>query len=117
MISELAGKRETLVAYLMNGETYVLVDASQPGVNVPGEQVGNENLILKFSYKYRPADLELSGWGITQTLHFPSGFHSVRVPWSAVYAARAVTGDVEAWPKPPPAPELVKRRGHLGVVH
>lgn len=116
MLTELPDKRRTLDAYLMHGETHVLVDARQPGVSVPDNYRGNSNLILKISYRYG-TPLEVSDWGIRITLSFDRHPFPVQLPWSAIYAAHALTGDVEAWPTPQEPPVIERRRGILGVVH
>jgi stringent starvation protein B len=112
-----ADKRATVDRFLMHGETHVLVDPRQPGVAVPERFRAQEQLILKISYKYSPPDLEVSDWGIRITLQFGRELHRCEIPWSALYAAHALTGDVEAWPAPAEPPVIERRRGHLGLVH
>lgn len=112
-----ADKRATLDRFLMHGETLVLLDPRQPGVAVPERLRGDDRLFLKISYKYSPPDLEVSDWGIRITLQFGRELHRCQIPWAALYAAHALTGEVEAWSTPAEPPVFERRRAHLGLVH
>lgn len=117
-MTDAGDQRDVFEAFLAVGETFVTLDAMQPGVDVP-EHLRSTTLTLKFSPRYKPHDLDVTTVAVSQTLSFKGRFYTVTVPWAAVTRI-AVTGDgstyVAEWPEPPPAPVLTKRRGFLGVV-
>lgn len=107
-------KVEIISKYLNTAETFVQIDARQPGVVVPLAHNGNDALVLKFSFKYSPGDLIVNEWGIRQTLSFGGTLFKVSVPWVAVYGAHCPALDSGIGffkPAEPPAKTAPPRRG------
>ena len=99
----------------------MVVDARQPGVNVPPAFSEQPALLLKFSYKYASVSLTLNSWGIRANLSFNGEILPVAVPWEAVFAIGRFSpkgGPTEGreWPQPPPPEERRARVGGLRVV-
>jgi len=109
-------KLEFMTALLAKGETHVLLDARQPGVDVPGEFAAQSELVLKFSYRYEAVHLQLNDWGIRADLRFGKRTHAVAVPWAAVFMiGRGMEG--RSWDRPAEPPVAVKRAGGLRLVN
>lgn len=109
-----------------NGLTpYLLVDAAQEGVEVPGSAVKDGKVVLNVAGR-AVAQLELGNQWVSFKARFGGVSHSVLVPVSAVDAVYAhETGqgmmlppDAEPGaPTPePPDKEPIKRAPHLRVV-
>lgn len=109
-----------------NGMTpYLLVDAAQEGVEVPGSAVKDGKVVLNVAGR-AVAQLELGNQWVSFKARFGGVSHSVLVPVSAVEAVYAhETGqgmmlppDAESdAPTPePPEQEPIKRAPHLRVV-
>lgn len=108
-------KRLTVTEYLRMGVCKLLIDATQPGVDVP-DNVRATDLQLNVSFKYAPPDLKVNTWGVTCTLSFSGQNCPVKVPWEAIYATRSAQGNIAEWEAPAAAPVLTKRRGIMGLV-
>ena len=83
-------KAYALEQALKNGPVVVIVDALDPEVYLPPSLKG-PGVVLKFAQSYAPFDLEISLWGIRQTLSFQvkdqagvSRPFKVAVPWKAI---------------------------------
>lgn len=109
-----AEKCSHLDAFLLRGETGIMLDSRQPGVDVPND-LRRPDLILKLSYRYGEP-LEIDGHGIFARLSFGGARHDVKIPWGAIYAMASVDGLVAAWEAPAEPIPLTKRRGQLGLV-
>ena len=109
-------KLEEMTACLARGETYVVLDARQPGVDVPGEFSTDPELVLKFSYRYEAVHLQVNEWGIRADLQFGKHFWPVAVPWEAVYAIGPKGEQGLGWDKPGEPPVAVKRAGGLRLM-
>ena len=109
-------KRTVLESYLRDGETHIVIDATQPGVCVPRERENDPQLILKISYRYEGRDLVIDTFGISCTLSFNHSSFYVRIPWAALFLVGR--GDrFASWPRPEAPPLITKRRGTLGLVN
>ena len=76
-------KRAIFLAQMERGETYVRFNPNVPGVQVPphlAPQLGPLVLVLKFSYQYKPSDVELTDEGVAQTLSFQGNFFRCAQP-------------------------------------
>lgn len=80
------GKRKALEGLLDQGLTQVHIDTTLPGVDVPGDFLG-EPLVLNFSLNFAVKDLRLTDAELEQTLSFAGVSHRVRVPLRAIVAA------------------------------
>ncbi len=101
-------KKTKLLAALDRGVTQVHLDARRPGVIVPEQFRQEFHLRLNHSYRFDPPDLQVSDWGVRQTLSFQGRRFTVGVPWSAVYAIASMVSE-ELWMFPSDMPEeLVK---------
>jgi Stringent starvation protein B len=89
-----AEKRRAFEAALKVGVVTVHLDARAPGVLVPPLVAQNPALVLAFS-SGQPAlsGLQLNEQGIVQTLQFAAAHERCEVPWSAVWAIVAATGE------------------------
>lgn len=108
-------KRETITRAVEQGETHIVLDAHQPGVDVP-DHLRSDSLTLKISKRYEFKDLTIDDWGVSQTLSFSGVSYYVRIPWHALYAAQSKEKQCWVWQVPPEPPKFAKRRGILGVV-
>ena len=113
-------KQGAMNVFLAKGETRILCDARQPGVNVPAGFEGSNALALNFSYKYENVSLIVNAWGIRANLSFNRKIFPVAVPWEAVYiiSQAKVPGAYLEWPTPgePPAAVEGKKKGGLRLV-
>lgn len=110
-------KLEAMTDFLEAGETHILLDARQPGVDVPGEFAEQDDLILKFSYRYEAVHLTVNEWGVRAGLKFGKHFWPVAVPWDAVYAIGHEGGKGVGWDKPAEPPAAIRRSGGLHLVN
>ena len=99
----------------------MVLDARQPGVDVPPAFSEQPELVLKFSYKYESVSLALNSWGIRANLSFNKSILPVAVPWEPVFVisgfARGRPGyDGREWPQPPAPEERRAKVGGLRVV-
>lgn len=113
-------KRETIERLTRAGVTAIMLDARQPGVDVPSEFRVKDDLILNISHNFDPPDLRFNDWGISATLSFSGTRYPCRVPWSAIYVARTLAlpkpQGCALWHPPPEPPKVTVRKGGLGVV-
>lgn len=94
---------------------YLLVDATQPGVDVP-TAIKRDELVLRIgrnpSFMGMP-DLTLDEWGWGATIIIQGLRHYAKVPWRAVSRMWGSEGPLVLWPvvggapvqEPAPAPE------------
>ncbi len=78
-------KRQRLLGVLEKGVAQIHLDARRAGVIVPEKFRSQHQLVLNLSYRYDPADLTVSEWGVRETLSFGGTGYTVGVPWSAVF--------------------------------
>jgi stringent starvation protein B len=78
-------KRQRLLSVLEKGVAQIHLDARRAGVIVPERFRSQHQLVLNLSYRYDPADLTVSEWGVRETLSFGGTGYTVGVPWSAVF--------------------------------
>lgn len=106
-MSEAHNKIEVVLTFARAGEFFLMLDARQPGVSVPSKLAEDPRLVLKFSYRYGSNDLEITEWGVKQTLSFGGPQYRCAIPWSAIYIAGSrVLGHDVGWAmpeEPPPA--------------
>jgi stringent starvation protein B len=111
-------KQQTVTSFAALGETLLVLDARQPGVQVPAHLRGERELRLKFSYRYDTGGLVIDERGVRQALHFNGpngGVHVCFVPWSAVIAAVCVSKSLGCgWDRPA---EPKPRPSHLRLVN
>ena len=82
--------KDLLLAWLEQGPAALVLDTRVPGVIVPEPFYGLLNLVLNVSRKFKPGDLTINDWGVTQTLSFEGeGFHC-SIPWEAVFLVVSV---------------------------
>ncbi len=109
-----------------NGMTpYLLVDAVQEGVEVPGSAVKEGKVVLNVAGR-AVAQLELGNHWVRFMARFGGVSHTVQVPIAAVEAIYAhETGqgmmlppdtDPDSQPPDPPEQEPIKRAPHLRIV-
>ena len=110
-------KLEVMTALLKQGETHVLLDPRQPGVDVPGEFTKQDELVLKFSYRYEAVHLTVNEWGIRAGLKFGRHFWPVAIPWDAIYAIGHRGGKGAGWDKPAEPLPAMKTAGGLRLVN
>jgi stringent starvation protein B len=79
-------KREMAAMMLKENQTQFWIDSRVPGVELPEEHLGKQRLLLNFSYKFAPGDLDVGEQAISQTLSFDGRNFPVVIPWLAVYA-------------------------------
>jgi hypothetical protein len=121
-------KKELVLDLLARAHAFVILDGRAAGVELPDFLRGDAKVVLQLGY-HLPVpipDLAVTDDGITATLSFRRAPHTVRVPWSAVYAIgdgehpAAVFIDSlprdlpQNEPEPPPPP--AKRGSHLKLV-
>ena len=97
-------KLERMRGALARGLTQVHLDARRPGVLVPQGLRDQAMLVLNFSYRFSPPDLDVNEWGVRQTLTFRGVPFKVGVPWSALYAIVCQPTD-ELWLYPDDTPD------------
>lgn len=77
-------KRDHLAEALAKGMIGIVVDATQPGVVVPGVHRKNVALVLNLSYRFEEKDLVLDKDSLSCTLTFGSVPSKVTIPYKAV---------------------------------
>jgi stringent starvation protein B len=95
---------------------HLLVDAGQPGVQVPSHTIKDGKVVLNIAAR-AVATLELGNDAVRFTARFGGVSHPVHVPVSAVLAIYA--GDEPPTPPSDPGgdePAPPKRGGHLRIV-
>lgn len=119
-------KRALFSELLQDGIVSLHFDPRAPGVQVPARFVGQAQLVLNFSYRYRLHDFAFSQDVVEATLSFGGQPFFCRVPWYAVFAVTndgrdkgqvwaqdvppEMGGPVRDWPEPPP-PRTPVRKG------
>lgn len=100
---------DTITACLREGVTSIMFDARQPGVDVPADLAHNVDLLLNFSFRFEPADLQVNGWGLRATLTFNGQPYRCAVPWLAIHGA-SQGRTVYRWDRPaePPAAFMLR---------
>lgn len=83
---ERTDKKARLLSLLERGVTMIHLDARRPGVAVPEKFKTEPQLLLNLSYRFSPPDLEVTEWGVRETLTFGGIPYPVAVPWSALFA-------------------------------
>lgn len=113
-----AQKRAMFAELLQEGIAALHLDPRAPGVQVPARFVGQPQLVLNFSYRYRLHDFEVDDQVVEATLSFGGQPFFCRLPWYAVFAVTndgrdkgrvwaqdvppEMGGPARDWPPPPP---------------
>jgi stringent starvation protein B len=118
-------KKQRLLQALELGVTQIHLDARRQEVLVPERYRTDHHLVLNLSYRYPPRDLDVTEWGVRQTLEFAGEPFLVSAPWAAVYAVIS-TVSREVWMFPddmpdelaeaPPAQTAPRARPDLAVA-
>lgn len=113
----LPDKRETVVEFTRHGETMLILDPRQPGVQVPEHLRGERELRLKVSYRYNTGALLISDEGVRQTLSFNGELFACSIPWASLIAAWCIpTGTACGWDRPPEPAQLVAVKARMKLV-
>jgi len=108
-VSENELKIDAVLTMARAGLFGLMLDARQPGVSVPVRLAEDSCLVLKFSYRFSPSDLEITEWGVKQTLSFGGLLYRCAIPWCAIYVAMSpVLGHDLAWALPEEPPPAVR---------
>jgi len=98
-------KQRKLEAMLECGVAMVYLDAQKPGVRLPMHLQAHPYVMLNFSYRFSPPDLNVNPWGVSATLSFEGKPFFVSIPWPAVFAMRSQV-TMEFWLFPEDVPEV-----------
>ena len=86
--------------FLQFGMVAVHLDSSQKGVSVPDQFLGQQHLLLNFSYRYANADLTLDKTALKETLTFGGIRFPCVIPYRAIYLIQSpATGKTAYYPE------------------
>jgi stringent starvation protein B len=85
-------KKHIVQEALDSGQIQISVNSTLPGVKVPGYLLGNPDLRLNLSWKFKTR-LELKDWGIFAELSFNKVNRDVELPWESIWGFIKLNGD------------------------
>ena len=88
-------KRSVFEDFLQGNIVRIIVDGTNPGVCVPEDLVGKEEVPLNISYSYRLPFLEITNTGVEAELSFKGSAFRCLLPWDAIYSIETLKGTDE----------------------